>query len=154
MKFDCPVQKSRGQAAVEMVMTLVMFVTMIALICTICIYLYLQFSLVTAAREGARTAAVSPGLAQSTTLAAAQTTVRNRVKAFFSQATGQSLTDGDIAVTAPTGQFGLRNVSVTVDFVMNNPLRIADLLSAMGVSNTATLATIPLQASASMRFEE
>jgi hypothetical protein len=141
-----------GQAIIELVGALLILVIMFCCISTLSLYFYVNHTVVTAARMGARTAAVNAQLA--TNFTAGAQTVRDQVKAFFLSSTGQTLSDGDITVNAPTGNVGKRITSVTVNFTLNNPINIGGLLTAMGAANGNKLNSFPVSANSSMRYEE
>jgi hypothetical protein len=143
---------SAGQAVIELVFSLIVFTIILALISTACVYLYMQHTIITAAREGARAAAINVDIADN--FATGETAVKTRVQNFFSQTTGQTLSLTNIIVNPPTGPVGHRNVSVQVNFTIQNPIPIADFLSALGVANTSSISNIPVSANSSMRYEE
>jgi hypothetical protein len=143
----------RGQGILESVFGMVMFVSMIALTCTICMMLFLQNALVGAARQGARVASINPDYGAGNT-STANTAVKSVVKTFMAQTAGQTLTDNQVTITAPTGTIGQRNVTVRINYSLTNPVPIAGFLSGLGATGTSSLATIPLVAQASMRYED
>jgi hypothetical protein len=91
----------KGQAVLESLFAVTLFIVMICVISSLCCYLFIQFNLVTAAREGSRAASINPDMVGSNS-STAIATVKTRVKNFFQSATGQALTDGQITVTGPT----------------------------------------------------
>jgi hypothetical protein len=150
-------QKHSGQAIVEMCFSLIMFAIMISLISTLCVFLYVQSNLITAAREGARVAAADPNFKAAGTVATGTTNVKNRVIAYFTQTTAQTIPATDITVTGPTGAtLGYRNMTVQVNFVLNNPIPIGNFLAALGVDSAITnkVSTINMTSTASTRYEE
>jgi Flp pilus assembly protein TadG len=149
-------QKRSGQAIVEMCFSLIMFAIMISLISTLCVFLYVQSNLITAAREGARVAASDPNFKAAGTVATGITNVKNRVTSYFTQTTAQTIPNGNITVTGPTGAVGYRNMLVQVNFTLNNPIPIGSFLAALGVDPTVTdkISTISMTSSASTRYEE
>jgi hypothetical protein len=151
-------QRHRGQATLEIIPSLLMFTGMFAAICGLCVYLFLQNMVITAAREGARFAALNTSLGVSTTQAAGIASVKNEVQSILLSTTGQTVGSNNITVTPPTGTVGSRKVSVAVNFSLPNPIPIPDFGAAFdGDPNTTTsrlFETIPLSAAATMRYEE
>ena len=125
---------------------------MFALVCSGFVFLYTQTTLISAARQGARVAAVNMDLASNPS--SVQTAVYDQVNTYFQQTTGQTLAASDVTVTGPTGAtVGQRNVQVTVQYSMPNPLGVAGLLSALG-GDGAPWQSFPVSATATMRYEE
>jgi hypothetical protein len=144
----------KGQAVLELIPSLVMFVTMLSVIFTLCIYLYFQNILITAAREGARVASLTPELATTGQLEAGRSAVIAAVQNFMQQTTGQQLTPEQIEVTAPSGTFGERTVKVAIDYNLTSPVPIPDMSSDYNGDPSTLYHSIPLSASATMHYEE
>ena len=147
--------KHRGQGVLEITASLIMFTIMIALTMSISAYLYTQHAFVTAARDGARKAAVNTDLGDPATEATGITDIQNEVIDSVAQLTGQLVDEDNITVTPPdaAGTPGDRTVSVVINFDMDNPVNIAGLLGAMGAGGD-DFATIPIFSTATMRYEE
>jgi hypothetical protein len=143
----------QGQGIIEMIFGMIMFVSMISLSCTVCMYLYMQHALVSAAREGARTAAIQEGYATGAA-ASATAAVTAAVKNFVQQTTGQTLADSNVVVTPPSGATGQRNVRVQVNYTLKNPIPIAGFMSGLGATGTSSYDNISMAASSTMRYEE
>jgi hypothetical protein len=138
-------QARKGQAVVELIPSIIIFTLMIAMIASASFYLFIQHAVVSAAREGARTAALSePDEAEAN--------ATQRVQTFLQSTTGQTPTLVD--VEGPTGPVGQRNYRVTVDLDLQNPIPIQQLLTALGAGAGVNLESIPVTASAEMRYEE
>ena len=154
--------KSKGQAVIELTLSTIMFTILVTLVASVSIYLYVQHSVVSAAREGVRVASTDPNFESGGNQAQGITDVKNRVKDFMASATGQTLDDSnsEIDVTPPdaTDPQGQRTVQVQVTYTMQNPIPIADFIAAVGSSGSADsnnpLKEIPVTATATMRFEE
>jgi hypothetical protein len=144
-------RRRRGQAAVEIIPVIFLFVCMLTGLVGISIYLYLQHALITAAREGARIGALDPDLGGVSQQAGIER-IRERVQEIMAGSTGQNVPDSDIAVTPPdpTAATGDRQVRVVIDYRMPNPLQISKTLTGDDSGD----ATINLHASATMRYEE
>lgn len=142
----------RGQGIIETVFMLIIFTALFAFLASISSYLYLQHAMITAAREGVRVAAVDPDMAAGGGVSDVQAYVQNAVM----QLCGQEIDAGDVIVTPPdpAGIPGERTVQVEINYDMQNPVNVAGLMGALGASNTETYATIPVYASAVMRYEE
>jgi Flp pilus assembly protein TadG len=149
--------KRKGQAVIELTVSIVIFAIMLCIISSLSMYLYVQHAVVSAAREGARYAAVSQDFENGDD-ADGITAVKGEVIDFFDATTGQTLELDDITVTPPQDPddvpVGQRTVTVTVEYDMTNPIPIGDFLEDLGVSDASSLKEIPVAASATMRFEE
>jgi Flp pilus assembly protein TadG len=145
---------TRGQGVIELIIGLVMFSMMLALMSSVSIYLYVQHSLVSAAREGARIASLDSNIG-GTNVAAGQQAVITRIQDFMRISTGQEIPSANIVVTAPsaTAPQGSRTVAVEINHVMNNPIAVGALLRGLGADPTG-LEQIPVSATATMRYEE
>lgn len=148
-------ERQKGQAAVELVAQIVVFALMIVLVATLSFYLYIHHTLLTAAREGARTASVSDAFATNDN-ATGIGEVRDRVQELMLAAAGQTLTDGNITVTPPdaAGTFGSRSVTVHIDYTITNPIPVNAFLQSITGNSYDNLEGFPVEAEASMRFEE
>jgi Flp pilus assembly protein TadG len=153
-------EKAKGQAIIELIGNIVIFSVMIALVATLSSYLYLQHVVLTAAREGARTGALSNAFAQGND-SQGITEVQDAVRDFMAQSAGQSLTSDNstITVTPPQdeaegGVFGQRSVTVNIEYELTNPVPIADFIEGLTGGSYENLRKIPISAEASMRFEE
>jgi ABC-type transport system involved in multi-copper enzyme maturation permease subunit len=145
--------KQTGQAVVESIFAFIIFVILLVMICTFCAYLFLQFNLVTAAREGARSAATDLNY-KSNNNAAAEERVIEKVQNYFSTTTGQTIEADDIQVTPPTGDIGNRNVTVSVNFSVQNPLPMGPILQVIGSPTSEGMYNLTMSAVATMRYEE
>lgn len=153
-------KNAKGQAIVELVVNVIVFAIMIALTAGLSSYLYLEHLILTAAREGARAAALDGDFALGNT-ATATTNVQTVVKDFMRNTAGQVLNDAnsEINVTAPdpAGVKGDRTVGVEVIYEVANPVAIADFIAQYGsgaADANAPLSTFRMEGSAMMRYEE
>lgn len=148
-----------GQVVVESIVSIIIFVIMLSLIMSISIYLYFQQALVTTAREGARQASLNSSLGASGTQQAGINYVTTYVQDEFRQLTGQTYSPSvaTITVTPPSASavqtLGYRTVTVTINWNMQNPIGISNMLNAMHIDGSA-FDTIPCRATATMRYEE
>lgn len=149
--------QAQGQAMVELCGSVIIFAIMAALMTSLSIVLYMQHVVITAAREGARTGAVSTAFANNNEQAGINA-VNSKVSEVIQQMAGQSLTaeNSDIEVTAPDDgdPYGERTVRVTVTYNMTNPIPIGSFIEGMSGGDQSGLKSIPITASASMRYEE
>jgi Flp pilus assembly protein TadG len=157
----------KGQAVIELILSIVMFAIMFTLIATISVYLYMEHALVSAVREAARTGAKDQNYASGAT-STGNTNVTNALTNYMSSTTGQTLTTGSggntqVGITPPdfVGQaYGSRTISVSVTYNITNPIQIADFLEALPGGGGAGSGTwdriryIPVKAAATMRYEE
>lgn len=146
---------AKGQAVVEMVGNIIIFAIMLCMVSGLSCYLYMQHTLLTAAREGARTGALHAGFGSGDT-ATAEAAVRQKIKTFMLATAGQTLADGDIDVTAPdpADTDGDRAVGVSITYNFPNPINVADFVMALTGTDPTGLRNFTLQASAQMRYEE
>jgi hypothetical protein len=146
---------AKGQAVVEMVGNLIIFALMLCLVTGLSCYLYLQHTLLTAAREGARAGALHAGFGTGDT-ASAEAAVRQKVKDIMLSTAGQTLVDSDIDVTAPDpgDTDGDRSVGVSVTYSVANPINVADFVMALSGTDPTGLRTFTLNATSQMRYEE
>lgn len=145
---------TQGQAAVEMVMSVLMFVIMLAMVMSLSLYLYVQHTLFTAAREGARIAAVDPSFGNAATTSTGTANVQSWVQNFVSSSTGIQLNNSNITVSGPTGATGSRNITVTLNYTFQNPVQVLTLLNRLGGGSATGLDTITMSSNATMRYEE
>lgn len=148
-----------GQALIESLASIIIFTILLSLVMSLTAYLYFQQALVTAAREGARQAALNSDIGATTTEATGVSYVKNYVTDEIKQLTGQTYdaATATITVNAPSQSAnqtpGQRMVSVNINWKMQNPINIAGLLNALGTDGSA-FGTIPVSATATMRYEE
>lgn len=151
--------RQSGQVVLEMIASLIMFTMMVSLTTSVSVYLYFQHALVTAAREGARQASLSDELSDAATEDAGIVTVKAYIQNQIFQLTGQQFNDTIATISvippsqSPNQTPGEREVSVTIDWKITNPLGISGLLSALGADGSA-FSEIPTYATATMRYEE
>ncbi len=150
-------QAPKGQAMVELCGSVIIFAIMAALMTSLSIMLYMQHVVITAAREGARTGAVNTAFANNNEQAGINA-VNSKVTEVIQQMAGQSLTseNSEIEVMAPDDSepYGERTVRVTVTYNMTNPIPIGSFIEGMSGGDHSGLKSIPITASASMRYEE
>jgi hypothetical protein len=148
-----------GQVVIELIASLLVFVIMIALTISISVYLYFQHALVTAAREGARQAALSTELGTESTEDSGIVTVKEAIKKQILQTTGQPFSDEVATITVrPPSQSvsqtaGERDVAITINWALKNPVAVSGFLTALGADGSA-FSNIPIYAIATMRYEE
>ncbi|MBY0450231.1 MAG: pilus assembly protein [Cyanobacteria bacterium] len=147
-------KRHQGQAIFELILGIIMFVLMSGAIISISTYLFVQHAVVSAVREGARSASFNSDLASSNPQTGIDA-VRIAVQNFMTQTTGINLTTGMITVIPPdpAGTFGQRSVSVTIRYPMPNPLPIGAFMSALGANGTP-FNQFNVVARAVMRYEE
>jgi hypothetical protein len=143
-----------GQASIELVMSLLMFVMMLGSLLSLSMYMYINHSFLTASKEGARTAAVETNLANASTYSTGLSNVRTWVKSFVSSSTGIQLADSNITLTGPTGTYGSRTVAVTVTYNFQNPVQIRTFMNRLGGGSATGLDTFTITNTATMRYEE
>ncbi len=148
-----------GQAIIEMIGGMIIFTLLLAMVMSLSMYLYFQQALVTAAREGARHASLNRNMASSSTEQTGITEVQTYVTTSIQNLTGQTVTPAvaTITVSPPSDSAsqtpGNRNVTVSIQWRMTNPLGVANFLNALG-GNGENFRTFPVAASATMRYEE
>ncbi len=145
---------AKGQGTIELVMSLLLFVMMLGTILSISTYLYINHIFLTAAKEGARAAAVESNLADAATYADGETNVQDRVVEFVAQSTGIELTPSDVDLTGPTGAVGDRTVEVSVTYQFQNPVQIRTFINRLGGGSASGLDTFNIGSTATMRYEE
>lgn len=147
----------KGQAIVELCGNVIIFTIMVALMTTLSSVLYMQHILVTAAREGARAASLSEDFANDDD-AAGIAAVQQRVKDMILQTAGQTLdgSNSTIDVTPPDAAdpYGSRTVTVDITYTMENPIPIAGFIEGLSGGDYSALQSLPMNATATMRFEE
>jgi len=145
----------KGQSIIELTASLIMFVVMIALIFSISAYLYVQHAMVSAAREGARTASLNTDIGDADTQAEGVETVEDYVVTAVQNLTGLVIEEESVTVTPPdpAAAQGNRTVTVQINYAMENPMPVAALLQALGASGEG-LDVIPVVSTATMRYEE
>lgn len=146
-------QAQHGQGTIEFLASLVFFCLLLVGFSSLSAYIYLEHGLVTAAREGARLAALSDGLSGSD-VAGATGDVQQRVIAVMQASTGQILDAADITVIPPDSAdpYGERMVRVRIDASMESPLSVGTIFQGFGATHSNW--TLPLVAQATMRYEE
>lgn len=147
-------KRHQGQAIIELILGIIMFVLMSGTIISISTYLFVQHAVVSAVREGARSASFNSDLSGSNPQVGIDA-VRISVQNFMTQTTGINLTSGMITVVPPdpAGTFGQRSVSVTIRYPMPNPLPIGAFMNALGANGTP-FNQFNVVARAMMRYEE
>ncbi len=148
----------KGQATVELMFSIMMFVSMLGTLIMVSLYLYMSNTLLTAAKEGARVASINQDLAAtqgSTTYNDGVSAVQSWVQSFMQTSSGIVLPTSDVSVSGPTGTVGSRTVQVTVSYQFQDPLAIRTFMSELGGHGTSSgLDTYTLTNSATMRYEE
>ncbi len=152
---------AKGQAVIETIASIIIFVIMLALIISISVYLYVQHAMISAARESCRMASLNSGYADEATQATAITETEEYVLAAIESLTGQTPSadpdSGNIEITVSPPDLSLaagdKTITVTIDYQMENPIPIDEFLSALGADGDA-FGTIPVHATATMRYEE
>jgi Flp pilus assembly protein TadG len=146
----------RGQAMVEMIFSIILFVMLLAGLIAFSLYLYVTNSLMTAAREGARYAATDSRLANVATQSAAISDIRQRVKDVASSATAIALEDADITVTGPSGTFGSRTVTIAISYDYTNAIAPMAFMASYGGGSVGddSLDASTINVSTVMRYEE
>lgn len=145
--------RQRGQAVLEVILSIIMFVILFLGISAVSLYLFVQCSLVSAARDGARTAALNLQLGDPATQSTGVKAVQDSVIAFAKNTAGVSLSYPNITVAGPTGAIGNRQVTVTINYQFNNPVPLQSFLTSLNATY-AGLDKIQLSSSASMRYED
>jgi Flp pilus assembly protein TadG len=147
--------KKQGQGTVEMVMSMLLFTAMIGALVSLSLYLYINHSFLTAAKEGARVAAADSNFANTATINTGITNVRNWVRTFVSNSTGIQLSNSNINVTGPTGSStGNRRMTVTITYQFQNPVQIRTFLNRLSGGSATGLDTFTITNTATMRYEE
>jgi hypothetical protein len=148
---------AKGQAVIESIASIILFTMMLGLVMAITVYLYFQQALVTAAREGARQAALNADIGSAGSEGNGIGTVQNFVINQVQQTTGQTLAAADITVTPPSASPdqtpGNRTVNVQITWNMTNPVGVGNFVEALG-GDGEPFKTIPVSATATMRYEE
>jgi hypothetical protein len=142
-----------GQGIIEIMATLIIFTILLGLTANTSVYLYLAHTFISAARYGARVAAIDPTMTTQTSTA--QGNVVSKVQAYLTSTTGLTVATNNIQVTAPdaAGTVGSRTVTVVINYDLPLPLNVAAVVQAFGGSG-AGLSSIPIHTSAMMHYEE
>jgi hypothetical protein len=152
-------KKQDGQAVLEIIASMIMFTLMLAFVMSISAYLYFQQALVTAAREGARQAALDTNIGLPGTENVGISTVKTYVANQIQKLTGQTFNPITATITVvPPSQSasqvsGEREVQVVIAWQMKNPVGVAGFAQALG-GDGSKFNYIPVSASATMRYEE
>ncbi len=148
--------KQSGQAAIELVMSLLLFVMMVGTLLSLSLYMYVHHSFLTAAKEGARAAAVEASLANAGTRQTGVNNVADTVVDFVSGSTGITLNrNSNVTVTGPTGAtVGDRTVTVTVNYAFDNPIQIRTFMNRLSGGSAEDLDKLTISHTATMRYEE
>jgi hypothetical protein len=145
----------KGQASIELVMSLLLFVAMLGTLLSLSMYMYINHTFLTAAKEGARMAAVEANLANAGTWATGEDNVIEWVQNFVSSSSGIALADDDIALSGPDGgTIGNRTVTVTVSYEFQNPVQIRTFMNRLSGGSASGLDTFTITNTATMRYEE
>jgi hypothetical protein len=148
-----------GQVVIEVIVGIIIFTIMLALVMSISVYLYFQQALVTAAREGAREASLNNEIGLGGSEAAGTANIRAYVENTIEKLTGQEATPGVATITvippsqSPNQTSGNRTVTVNIQWQMQNPIGIGNMLDALGTDGDR-FKTFPVYATATMRYEE
>ena len=142
-----------GQGAIEVILGLIIFTLMSIMLTSLSAYLYIQHSVVTAVREGARVGALNNDIGGDD-VPAGVTVVQNRVIQFMQASTAQTIAPGDITVTPPdpAGASGQRTVTVAVAFNLATPLNPSAVFGGFGGGSSPV--SVPIAATATLRYEE
>ncbi len=154
-KFRRKKEATKGQAIIEMIFSVIMFAIMIASVTAMSSYLYVQHATITAAREGARVAALNSNLGSLANVGAGESEVETYVADMMAATSGITLNAGDVTVTAPDDldPLGDRTVQVDIDYQLNNPVPVGALLTAL-TGNAYGFDVIPIHSEATMHYEE
>jgi hypothetical protein len=145
----------KGQGVLELIPTLILFCLMLAMLTSVCLYLYLQNVTITVARESARFASLNAELGTASTEANGRSAVQTKTTQMVYKSIGQTVDPSNVEVSAPTGSFGERIVSVRVNLDIPNPVVVPDLSAEFnGEPGKRLFETIPLTAEASAHYEE
>lgn len=148
-----------GQVVIEVIASIIMFTIMLAMVMSISVYLYFQQALVTAAREGCRQASLDSSIGAQSTEQTGVNNVKTYVQTEIQRLTGQTFNSSTATITVvPPSQSasqvsGQRDVQVQITWQMTNPVGIGNFVEAFGADGSA-FKTIPVSASATMRYEE
>ncbi|WP_303673308.1 TadE family protein [Vampirovibrio chlorellavorus] len=151
--------KQSGQAIIEMIGGMIIFTLLLTMVMSLSVYLYFQQALVTAAREGARHASLNNNLGSASTERTGISEIQSYVTTAIRNLTGQTVSPSvaTITVVPPSASAsqsaGNRNVTVSIQWRMTNPLGVANFLDALGADGD-NFRTFPVAASATMRYEE
>lgn len=145
-----------GQASIELVMSLLMFVMMLGTLLSLSMYMYMHHNFLTAAKEGARAAAAESKLGSQATYDEGVQNVKDRVSEFVGSTTGIDLdpvTDIIVDGPNPTGN-GDQTVTVTVTHDFENPIQIRTFMNRLSGGSAEGLDTFTISDNATMRYEE
>jgi len=150
-------QAARGTAVIESIASIVIFTMMLGFVMSITCYLYFQQALVTAAREGARQAALNSDIGDPSSEGSGVSSIETYVENEILALTGQPANGGNVIVTPPSQSSsqtpGQRTVEVEINWQMQNPVGIYNMIDALG-GDGEPFRTIPVNARATMRYEE
>ncbi len=147
--------KKSGQGIIELIVGILMFTLLIALVVNVSTYLYVQHTMVTAAREGARVAALNEEIGDPDSASAGVEAVRDHITGMVVDTTGISLDEENITITPPNpaDPIGERSVSVEIDMTFEHVLPASEFAAALSQAS-ATGGSSLLHAEASMHYEE
>lgn len=146
--------RRKGQASIELVMSLIFFVMMLGTILSLSMYMYVQHTFLTGAKEGARAAAVNTNLANAGTYATGESEVKATVTDFVSSTTNIALDNNDIDIDGPSGAVGNRTVTITISHQFENPVQIRTFIDRLNGGSAEGLDTFTINGTATMRYEE
>ena len=146
----------KGQAAVDSMMAIILFMMMLGGLICASLYIYLENIYYTAAREGARYAATDPALADVITQAQEIVNIKQQVKNVINGAGGASIADNNITIVVPVGVLGQRTVTVTVSYRYQMPIKPMALMKGMAGDTSAgdNLDSFVVGGSSIMHYEE
>jgi TadE-like protein len=148
-------KRQYGQASIELAMSVLMFVTMMGLLIGLSIYLYINHVFLTAAREGARMAAIDTNFANGGTQATGIQDVQTWVINFVQSSSSFQLTNNNISVSGPNGSvIGDRTMTVNVSYQLQNPVQILTFINRLTGGSAEGLDTFTINDTATMRYEE
>jgi uncharacterized protein (UPF0333 family) len=146
--------KRHGQASIELVMSILFFVMMLGTLLSMSMYMYINHTFLTGAKEGARKAAVESRLANSNTRSQGEATVKAYVRDLVSSSSGIQLANSNITLTGPVGTVGDRNVTVTITYDFQNPVQVRTFIDRLSGGSQTGLDTFRISNRATMRYEE
>lgn len=152
--MHCKRCRLAGQGTVELIFTTIIFSVLLAFTANVSVYLYVVHSFTSAARHGARIAAMDTDLA-SADPAAAKDTIASEIQSFIQGTTGITIDSSAVQIIPPDAAqpVGARSVTVVIDYNLPLPLNVSGLIEAMGGSGEG-LDSVPIHAGAVMHFEE
>ncbi len=145
----------KGQAIIEMIFSIIMFAIMLSSVTAMSAYLYVQHATITAAREGARIAALNSDLGSAANVGVGEAAVEDFVIDMMASASGITISSADVTVTAPDAldPVGDRSVQIDIDYELTNPIPVGSILTAL-TGNSYGFDTIPIHSEATMHYEE